>query len=48
MPQGRRIEGGKWEWVGEWRNTLIEAGVGGWNGGFPGGGEPGKGITFEV
>jgi hypothetical protein len=21
---------GRWEWVGGWRNTLIEAGGGGW------------------
>ena len=32
---------GRWEWVGRWKNTLIEAGGGG-------GAEPGKGITFEM
>jgi hypothetical protein len=38
------------EWVGGWRNTLIEAG-GGENGieGFLGRvGKPGSGITFEM
>jgi hypothetical protein len=34
--------------VGEWRNALIEAGVGGWDKGFPGGGGTGKGETFEM
>jgi hypothetical protein len=35
---------GRQEWVGEWRNILIEAGE--W--GFTGGGELGKGITLEM
>jgi hypothetical protein len=39
---------GRWEWVGTWRNTLIEAVGWGWNRVFPGGGALGKGITFEM
>jgi hypothetical protein len=35
---------GRWEW---WENTLIEAGGGGWNRGFPEE-KPGKVITFEM
>ena len=35
---------GRWEWVGRWRNTLIEArGEGGWDRGFLGKGETRKG-----
>jgi hypothetical protein len=29
---------GRWEWMCEWKNTLIEAGKGGWDRGFLGGG----------
>jgi hypothetical protein len=47
MPQCRRIEGGRWEWVAEWRNTLIEAGRGRMRVSGRAGG-PGKGITFEM
>jgi hypothetical protein len=28
---------GRWEQAGKWRNTLIEAGEGGWDREFPGG-----------
>jgi hypothetical protein len=35
---------GRWEWVGEWRNALIE-----WDWDFREGGRgPGKGITFKM
>jgi hypothetical protein len=37
----------KQEGVGGWRNTLIEAGEGGWDMGFLEG-KPGKGIAFEM
>jgi hypothetical protein len=34
----------RWEWVGEGRNTLIEAGEGRIEKGVSGKGKPGKGI----
>jgi hypothetical protein len=49
MPQGRGIKGRGWrEWVGGWRNTLIEAEGGEWDRGLLGGGKPGKVITIEM
>jgi hypothetical protein len=49
MPQCRGMPGwGRGSgWVGGWRNTLIEAGGGGWARGFSEG-KTGKGITFEM
>jgi hypothetical protein len=47
MPQCRGIKGEEVGIEGRWRSTLIEAGGGGMEWGFPGGGKPGKGITFE-
>jgi hypothetical protein len=38
----------RWEWVDEWRNTFIEAGEGGRDRRFAGGGKTGKGKTFEM
>jgi hypothetical protein len=37
----------RWEWMGGWRNTLIESG-GACDRVFLGGGRLGKGITFEM
>jgi hypothetical protein len=37
----------RWEWVGEWGSTLIEAGKGLWDRGFAEG-KPGKEIIFEM
>jgi hypothetical protein len=34
--------------VGQWMNTLIEAGGGGMGWRFWGGGKLGKGVTFEM
>jgi hypothetical protein len=42
----RECQGGE-VGMGGWGITLIEAGGGGWNMGFPEG-QPGKGITFEM
>jgi hypothetical protein len=38
---------GRWEWMGRWGSTLIEAGEGGIEWGFLKG-RPGKGKTFET
>jgi hypothetical protein len=35
-----------WEWVGEWRDTLIDAGEGGWGWGFQGGRKTRKGYNI--
>ena len=41
------MRAGRWELVGGWGNTLIEAGEEGWDRGF-GEGILGKWITFEM
>ena len=45
MPQCRRMP--EREWLGWWGSTLIEAGEGQWDRGFPEE-RPGKGITFDM
>jgi hypothetical protein len=45
MPQCRAE---RWEWLGECRNILIEAGGGKMGEGGSGRGKPGKGIIFEM
>jgi hypothetical protein len=47
MLQCREIEGGKAGVDGWVRNNLIETGGGETGWGFPGAGEPEKGITFK-
>ena len=50
-PEGAPLSGnaraGRWEWVGGWGSTFIEAGGGGWDRGFQKG-RPGKGKTFKM
>ena len=46
-PSVGKSRAGRWGWVGEWGNTLIEAGRG-WIGLQVSREKPGKGITFEM
>jgi hypothetical protein len=47
-PRVGNVRAGRQEQVDGWGHTFIEAGGGGWDRGFLGGGELGKGITFEM